>query len=1029
MIFNIIYLLFLFVNSMITISTDFLAGITSNPASPLTYDIAYSEDNGANWTPLGADNNVLNIEALSQETELEPFAFVGPDVEVVCTNKTGFWTNPSGTGLLDTGARILFRIRSANANVSTEWITHIAGPVDLATISPTNGCQVSFVVRGTLNLLDYYKANEATAVDQIGGKFPNKFNGWMKVIGVVSGHAEGLFPLTFDADKKTLQWNYGKEIDVPVDLAESSAALDLEDYLGNTLQVYAWQNQQILEAGTIDEWQFFGKIPEENITQWLLVKDVSGTLHVFEAGRADSVEDILQNIGALTGIDIPDHGVFIPVDDRQKTVASFFANGTAPIEWPDDINDLMSDDTWRIIDIVNIDSDKWIVTYGSLISTVSVMFTCSAGDADTRGGSAGITATVILTGYGLMYGVRESYYIHALRHGGCSLKGIINTFRVIKVYNDGTITGLSNDIDAFGRSFAMYAAGTYYLLKHTTLGRALLYRITALGTEGTPAHTETLTKNWTIYADQPCVGAACICNERFYVAAAEADTPSDYDAPPDAFGQGNFTYRLVIWDILNSWMYKINLPIDDIQWNEDNVYSDGEGLAYPVITKMIDGGNNGSGDISILATIGQVYRTGDYNDQGWELRNTKQKLYKINIALNVSTLATGTAYTGGTVNDMVFSSMSGLASNDSTLIIGKTIRFTSGSNAGMGTTIKHAELANGIIVFDNPFPTAVASGNTFIIEDFYVQKTVKEYVPRHVAPYDPADRSLFKVLGGVRMVEAKTITEDVEYELKDSGDKTIGGEIALSNSHLSVVYDYKLVATQGAIYEFNKFTQKPELITNIPNTTDGPIVAIAYDLIKGYILYATKHGLHWINLTGQNYDFATVQSNDFDDLSCRDVLHNLAVVRNAMVIPSEHSRSLTFQYRGDTLAFTDFTLAPGSYRYDQSYNPYFNYTGIEIDGYFLGTKDGLILSLTCGLIQPAFKRTLAIDILTKLYAGNRLHRVQTDWLIHYEPGDNGVLQINDETSGTPTTVNKNVMVLGIETDFNNRTHTLTLLEM
>ena len=278
------------------------------------------------------------------------------------------------------------------------------------------------------------------------------------------------------------------------------------------------------------------------------------------------------------------------------------------------------------------------------------------------------------------------------------------------------------------------------------------------------------------------------------------------------------------------------------------------------------------------------------------------------------------------------------------------------------------------------------------------------------------------------VISSKTITEDQSYELVDSDKKTLGEEVLITNP-APFATGSKVIVSKATIYEFNESTQRPDFKHSIPVSQDGAITAAAYDPGKDHLLYATDKTLFWMNITGQNYDFASLPCSDFDDLSCRDVLQNLAVMRNAIILPSEHNKRLTFRYRGASLAFEDFELLSAQYRYDHSYRPYFNYTGVEIDGYFLGVKTGLVLSLTCGLVQPAFKRSLALEILTNLYAGNRLHRIETDWQIYLEPGDNGILNYYDETLTPPADIEKQVMVLGVETDINRRVHTLTLLEM
>lgn len=1013
---------------MITLSANFLAGINNNPAMPLTFSIHYSL-NGSTWTELTEANGIVNIESLSSETEMEPFDFVGPDVEVICQNKSGFWTNPAGTGLLDTGARVFFRIRTANTKVSTEWVTHIQGAVDLATTSIVDTNQVSFVVRGSLNLLDTYYANEATSFYDV-VVWPRKFGRWLKIDSIVAGHDEGLFPLTFDAEKKTLQWNYGIEVDVPEAYVYPDTPLELTDYLGNTLKVWAWQKQHIMEAGTPDEWYVMGKMPEEDVTQWILIRDHLGTLKPNQPGIGQDTSTIIQGIEDLTGVDIADHAVFMECNDRDKAVA--------PI---DDYESILTNTGDAVqTDLLGVATNKWWLSISGNTASRVDRIDFRDGSASVRGGYDG--GAVISTGYGLSPMIIDgSAKVHGARHAADYHRDIMKTIKVTRLLaSDGSIEKLSNDIDAFYRSLAVYDTNTYYLLKHTSIGKSKLYKINALGTEGTPAHTETLTKNWTINTDTPCMAAACIANG-FYVAAAEASTPSSTNAPPDAFGEGSIGYKLLVYDIANALMYKIAIPFDDIKWDEDNVYKDAGGVVIPVITRLIDGGGDSS--FSVLATIGQVYRTGDYNDVGWQLKNTKQKLIKINVEMNISTLFSGAVSTGfGATTKFVFL---GSAGADASSFIGKTCRFTSGSNSGMGSTIKYAtaygdSVPGGqpiYIELDQAMPNNIAADN-LIIEDFYIQKTVREYIPKEIKLKNHRNKS--KLIDFIRpdsrnverpikaISSSKTITEDQSYELVDSDKKTLGEEVLIANAAPFAV-GRKIIVSKATIYEFNEATQKPDFKHSIPVSQDGAITAAAYDPGKDHLLYATDKTLFWMNITGQNYDFASLPCSDFDDLSCRDVLQNIAVMRNAIILPSEHNKRLTFRYRGASLAFEDFELLSSQYRYDHSYRPYFNYTGIEIDGYFLGVKTGLVLSLTCGLVQPAFKRSLALEILTNLYAGNRLHRVETDWQIQLEPGDNGVLNYNDGTLTPPADIEKYVMVLGVETDINRRVHALTLLEM
>lgn len=237
---------------MITLTPFFKTAIANG--GPMKYRIEISEDNGISWQTIPSGADIISpLGTLSGETELEPFDFKGPDIELTAFNQDGYWTNSAKTGKLDTGLAVKMRILESPQSIANEWVQLIDGYIDLSSVvNYRTAFTCFFTVRGTLNILDSVLANFVLAGRP--ARYPHKFGGWLEIVEVDPSYPEGLYELKFDAGEQKISWDNG-----PGQSINTSSVLYLKGQTGNQIAVRNMRNQTDATAlpqtsGTISQW-------------------------------------------------------------------------------------------------------------------------------------------------------------------------------------------------------------------------------------------------------------------------------------------------------------------------------------------------------------------------------------------------------------------------------------------------------------------------------------------------------------------------------------------------------------------------------------------------------------------------------------------------------------------------------------------------------------------------------------------------------------------------------------------------------
>lgn len=215
----------------------------------------------------------------------------------------------------------------------------------------------------------------------------------------------------------------------------------------------------------------------------------------------------------------------------------------------------------------------------------------------------------------------------------------------------------------------------------------------------------------------------------------------------------------------------------------------------------------------------------------------------------------------------------------------------------------------------------------------------------------------------------------------------------------------------------------------------GPVRYGAYSIDRNYLLFAYDHYLVLcaIDYYGFSSSYPWRQSAEFtkgyqENKSYRSMLESFAVAQNARINPHEHARELEL-YSKETYPASSGTIATSQYVFDNTWERRLQYKAVRVNEETYSEvlyQESEVLAMDCDQVHPSTALALAKFIYEHLLDSERLHRVITDWLVEYEPGDRVELVVVDEAGEEQ---GKDCMVLSTETDFDSRTHNMIILEL
>lgn len=1012
---------------MISVSDAFKAG------GRIQYLIEISDD-GISWQEPPDGAKVISAGSISNEIEAGvPFSFVGPDCEIYAENINNWWSSPAGTGKLDSGAMIQLRIQTTVGSATDEYITHIRGPIDLASVQKTDGDFVTFTVRGSLNYLDNILADYVLADRP--GTYPYAFNHAIKISAVDQGHPEGLYLLEYKDGKLT--WDSGPAIA----LKDQATSQTVTGQTGNTLTIEYYNASD----------DFISMLPPECSQYLALKKDSSNVLQVYQVNPHNTLQHVKELISPYVDLDIteidniqainPDVNIatyspdgnthaklnpicIVPTWNQKKFYASF-GSGVMSGVWEVEIDATAGGDPLRFVRIQKMDA-TWTGS-GVLVKGLYLYYENAAAYTNKLYLLYDTAATPEYNNDQWLssWEIRE---VNLQTGAVVTLPGAQHiAWRSFSGCLKDQAGNIINELYAL-RVSARRAGNSAYIVKMTWSGTTITYA-------NKSAALTTIDKSVSLFP-------SCMVNNQFYCLADSYRN----------FSTGYIDQKIYVYDIIagtNATAYTLS----DVKYKIDFDFKTAGGAVNLIPTGPTSAEENATeiSNLSVMLTIGGCtaifpdFITAPSYPNVRAINGAERKLYNV-------------IWTGGAGENMrvyrgiVKSSIGNYSNTGSKTVlylerilddnlVGKSIKFTSGANAGDIKSITAQEdmlsglAANGRMtkITFNAFDDFIIPGDAFEI-------------------YNTA-------LTGAVVSTAEISLDDIDIMIHNPGDSN-GSGLIVSNKGL-----YKNVSTgkaernyYQAYSQFNDVNHRRPIsdnqgrkriqskviykrsvkLTNIAyvpiveNIFQSPVLALAYGgndypgqtTARNYALVATNDGLMAFALFTSMHKPEFIFS-DYRDGSLRDVVQDIASMSNARLMPSEHSGSIKYLYRG--VAYDPlFALYADDYIYDNNYSPFYNYKAVTINGKTYGrienNKFDYTLSLDIPSIPECLSYGLAKDIYNNLDGGAKMHRIRTIYKVWLEPGDVGHIGFRDDTT-------KKVMVISVNTDFESKEHTLTLLEV
>ena len=931
---------------------------------PLKYLIQISEDNGVSWVtlPMGAEV-VSPLGSLTGETEIEPFQFVGSDIEITAFNENGYWTNSSKTGKLDTGLAIKFRIKTAPQAIADEWVQLIEGYVDLSTVTNyRTGYTVCFTVRGTLNVLDSVLANYVLADRP--ATYPWKFGGWLQVVSVDGAHPEGLFELKLDASEAKISWDngIGKSINTDSDI------------------VLTGQNYNVITVRNLRGTQAATSLAQTSgtISQWVAIKSV------------DSVKGYYQPFVSLP-MDRLKALIYDYVDLDYSGVESF------PIKRPDPniINyvpeRLFGSTTFTHLEpvcVVGLDNNRWLISFdnpGTTGITGAYVLTITE-TPYFKVQSLAAFDPAHLTGVGpIVNAYRTTTYLYLLGEAtGENHHRYLNTissgWKIYK-YNlaTGAYIGVYGGVGALlWKSFAGFADDDFYGAIITTGILAKTNRIQISG-----ASLAFTVKSLSAYQVGVSMCPGVVSLRQVYICATGYIDSTD----------NKVKVYLQIYDTVNNINYSV---LTEIASDYDQVYSFYNLGPVSMAKRNVVAENNGIflETFGLYIMLGPItYTAGTKTKQ---LNSDKAELHGVlideytgylyiiyGIAKNYSGNYFNCISTGQT--GYVF--MDDLPDWQSATIVGRSIVFTSATNGAIVGVVKTITAFERIeymtdrfcskITFDTALPATLSAGDAFKVYTAGFSLTSARY------EYDKIDDDIQFIKEGPMVGTFTTIPQSTGF--------------------------------LAGVDFVKAFGDKELLFKNVPG---GYPLAGDYNADGTRILIVTQDNIQVVDLNQADgidttpEQYPEVALADFGDKTLRDAIQEVAISANCFLMPSEHNKKLSLIYRGKTITPV-FTLLNTEYKEGPRATPYYDYDAIELNdkkaGVFYAGNKQRDLSLTTQTTPDAYSQSLANDILDHIGSGDRTHEIVVSGRLELEPGDEGYLELKNGTQVTGR-------ILGISTD-------------
>ncbi len=981
-----------------------------------TWEIQVSAE-GSTWNditwqdcPVGAEI-VKPLGSIQQMTEdPQPFRFVGPDMQLMARNTLGFWTSDVQTGRLDTGDTVYVRVRVSST--AGEYITLIQGPIDSATFQKEPGDMVSFTVRGTLNALDYQLATEYCANRQfaktgwlngtytVTGGAPVKFCDMLTIWPASNSGPDGCFKLFYDAKKKTISYDNGPARGI-LDMDGASFLISGETTSQGVAAVYVlWGSM-----GT----RTFTALPSEDIETWIVQRHVvdaaSGTdiCYLYDCSPVSSLANFKAKLTAAVDLDIstipnlaidtPEPSIYQHVNDDGSDFYPAAIVGIGERTWLMSSwagaykgiwKVMISDDPMEIISFSKI-SDS-VACYMKLIGTDVVCLCDTSTNKD------------------------EFTYKSFLVDGSLGVSVI-----ALATMTETTRVPFAGFYEVAWKSFDALSATVAYCVIVTSGNNAQIYAIDIPGESASPVGSA-------FGASGPSMCPGCLVtnpSESYYVCITAS---YDFD--------GSLKYASRGWHIGTSVYSAVIL---DINYDREEVIGP-VGIASAYTETEVSGSvENPSGVIVLFDKL--AYSDVDY-------KATKHTAAGGDVwVINYSTGDTTFVY--GAVG--AFPTIPNTSKNwfycapiweDQT---GKTLAFTSGSNAGESKVISAHTLQNITppggssmfvtkIAFGSDFTNVIANGDQFKIYETgvtlgdVVSTKIDElngttYLHNEIARVDDAyyEPSSYMVYNNTYrrrdVVGNEWRPSAIANFIRHTGTDSFGRKHSLGG----IIYP-----VYGMVPHAFKKNLTGSMLAQVASS-DRPWGA-GKDT-DGRAMIAGRYMLTFIN-TGGTTQKRQVSANQFENKTVREAIEEVATACNAYLFPSEHNRKLTLQYRG-TMPTAVGGITRGQYQYDGLWSPRLPVDLLTIDGERRGNtvadKFGQELSLSSPQTHPSNRKSIANDIWEFLSQSRRWHKVITDWLIWHEPGDVVNLAVSSDTA-------KECLIVSTETDPESLAHSMTLLE-
>lgn len=950
----------------------------------LLYEFRLSDDGGQSWQePPTSAYPILPLGSIQQRTEdPEPFSFVGPDMEITCRNQTGYWTNEDKTGKLDAGM-VLFRVRTSIAGTD-EWIKHIQGPIDAGTVRTEAGGVVSFTVRGLLNMLDNYLANVYNAkqlvayTDSSGPHpgFPPKYAKWISIKEIDQAHPEGLFELSFNAERRTFTWAGG----APVEILESP------NYQGSIELTLVGRNGErltIQSNSVATETQYFPtEVGESNkdVSQWIYIKrtglPAGYSVAAYCPYITESFADLKANLADIVDLDLDPLKIrALDIQGDDAAIASLSAT------WD------KSNTGYNAVMVLGIGNNRWLVSSHS--NPYRGTYIVEAGYVGV-GGSYCYRITNIICLYGapvyLKGRVYGNYaYLVADTDGVGHYMRFLNNWAIHRLNRFNL--GLTTICDSTGAGKPLFWSSVDY-----NPGDNKLYMVLVVSTsQGQIYRYDLSTGNFAAIGSAfATTGPTMLPGIISHLSSA----PNVYICISADKSAGKKIFKYIVYDIINTTQYTYDYETGS--WDEED-------FAYigPISIGDYAGRYLTQYPIYDISRVTFVYNIGTivYDDYLTSYETIFRPVGGKSKLLKVEILKTAGIFISGVAQDFMGPFYYYVNNNTYYMycarvyapLVGRTLTFTSGDNMSQSRVISMVDygLSGGAmkIWFASPFPNNIVSGDEW------------------------------------RIYEALTLSEDQKtQDVTDGGN----GEKLVAGGYKSEATAYILSAERNKVWDLNR----GRLILELAENGDTLQTALDYSVDRKRLLCATPNNFYVADLdachatTGGN-QYPEVNVNDYDNKSVREMLEDLAVSTYGRLIPSEHYGKLKLWSRGGQ-QMEEFTISRNQYRYAGQWEPYFNYDIIKLDDVEYGPvailNQNRVLSLSSPQICPFNKRSLAKAVYDNIGVGARRHIVDTDWLIWLEPGDRGYLELPNGSTVT-------CEIIGTETDFQNKTHRLYLQEV